>query len=161
MEWLSRPTKRVLLEMSVGVILWNLVLAALAVAFLPRFSYPVKPALLGLVCGAVGAMMMLVHMAVVTERALDSQNESYANKFTVASSLLRKVVFVAALVFLWRAVKIDLLAAVIGAMGMKAGAYLQPLVRKVSGGDKREESLSDPSDSQMEILENGRKEDSV
>ena len=27
MIWLSRPTKRLLLEMSVGVILWNVILA--------------------------------------------------------------------------------------------------------------------------------------
>ena len=77
--------------------------------------------------------MMLVHMAVITERALDSRNEDYASKLTLAQSLFRKVAFVAALFFFWRVLKIDLLAAVLGAMGMKAGAYLQPLVRKISG----------------------------
>ncbi|MDO4267673.1 MAG: hypothetical protein Q4C73_04295 [Eubacteriales bacterium] len=161
MEWLSRPTKRLLLEMSVGVILWNLVLAVLAAVFLPGFSYPVKPVILGLITGAAGAMLMLVHMAVITERALDSQSESYANKFTVAASLLRKVVFVAALAFLWRIVKIDLLAAVIGAMGMKAGAYLQPLVRRVSGGGEKNEPFPGQPDTCMKALENERKEDSV
>lgn len=133
MEWLSKSTKRVLLEMSVGVILYNLVLAGLAVWLLPKVSYPVVPVLLGLAVGAAGAMCMLVHMAVMTERALDSQNESYANKLTVAQSLLRKVIFIAALFFFWRVLKMDLLAAVVGAMGMKAGAYMQPLVRRLSG----------------------------
>ena len=133
MEWLSKSTKRLLIEMSVGIILYNLLLGILSCVLLPKVSYPVIPVLLGLLVGAVGAILMLVHMAVMTERALESQNENYANKFTVAQSLLRKVVFVAALFFCWRVLKIDLLAAVIGAMGMKAGAYLQPLVRKVSG----------------------------
>ena len=113
MIWLSRPTKRLLLEMSVGVILWNVILAVLAVLFLPGFSYPVVPVILGLIVGAAGAMMMLVHMAVITERALDSQSENYASKLTVAQNLLRKVMFVAALFFFWRVLKIDLLSGVI------------------------------------------------
>jgi len=55
------------------------------------------------------------------------------------SSLIRRVVFIAALFFCWRWFRINLLAAVIGAMGMKAGAYLQPLVHKVSGRGKEQE----------------------
>ena len=140
MIWLSRPTKRLLLEMSVGVILWNVILAVLAVLFLPGFSYPVVPVILG-------------HMAVITERALDSQSENYASKLTVAQNLLRKVMFVAALFFFWRVLKIDLLAAVLGAMGMKAGAYLQPLVRKISGYQEEPakailEELEEPSETE-------------
>lgn len=133
MEWLSKSTKRLLIEMSAGIILYNLLLGGLAVLLLPKVPYPVMPVVLGLITGAAGAILMLVHMAVMTERALDSRNEEYANKFTVAQSILRKVIFIAALFFCWRVLKIDLLAAVIGAMGMKAGAYLQPLVRKISG----------------------------
>ncbi len=136
MEWLSKPTKRVLLEISVGVVLYELVLAALSILFLPRFQYPVKPVLLGLIVGGAGAICMLVHMAVMTERALDSQSESYASRLTLVHSLLRKVVFIAALFFFWRYLKIDLLATVIGAMGMKAGAFMQPLVRRFSGGEE-------------------------
>ena len=98
-------------------------------------------------------MMMLVHMAVITERALDSQSENYASKLTVAQNLLRKVMFVAALFFFWRVLKIDLLAAVLGAMGMKAGAYLQPLVRKISGYQEEPaeailEELEEPSETE-------------
>lgn len=133
MEWLSKSTRRVLAEMSVGVILYNLLLGVLAWIFLPKVSYPVIPVLTGLFVGAVGAIGMLVHMAVMAERALDSMDEDYANKLTVAQSMIRKLVFLAALFFFWRVVNADLLATVVGAMGMKAGAYLQPLVRKLSG----------------------------
>lgn len=147
MEWLSKSTKRLLFEMSVGIVLYNLLLGILAVIFLPKVSYPVIPVILGLIVGAAGAILMLVHMAVMTERALESQNENYANRFTVMQSLLRKLVFVAALFFCWRVLRIDLLAAVIGAMGMKAGAYLQPLVRKVSGWkEERPEVTADESE---------------
>lgn len=131
MELLSRSTKRLLVEMSIGIILYNLLLGVLAWVFLPRTSYPVWPVLWGLLAGAVGAVLMLIHMAVTTERALESQNESYASKTTIVQSLIRKVVLVAALMFCWRVFRVDLLAVVIGIMGMKAGAYLQPLIHKM------------------------------
>lgn len=138
MGWLSKETKRLLAEMSVGIILFNLLLGILACVVLPLVPYPVKPVLLGLLVGAVGGFLMLVHMAAMTERALDSRDENYANRFTVLQGLLRKLVFVAALFFCWRVLRIDLLAAVVGAMGMKAGAYLQPLVHRLAGrGDPR------------------------
>lgn len=131
MELLSKSTKRLLIEMSIGIILYNLLLGVLAWVFLPRTSYPVIPVLGGLLAGAVGAVLMLIHMAVTTERALESQNESYASKTTIVQSMIRKVVLVAALFFCWRVFRVDLLAVVIGIMGMKAGAYLQPLVHRI------------------------------
>lgn len=140
MEWLTRKSKRLILEMSVGIALYNLVLGILAWVLLPKTSYPVLPAVKGLFVGALGAVLMLVHMAVMTERVLDSQNENYANRTTVVHGILRKLVFVAAILACWKWFQIDLLAAVIGAMGMKAGAYLQPLVHKVSS---RGEELPD------------------
>lgn len=140
MEWLTRKSKRLILEMSVGIALYNLVLGILAWVLLPKTSYPVLPAVKGLFVGALGAVLMLVHMAVMTERVLDSQNENYANRTTVVHGILRKLVFVAAILACWKWFQVDLLAAVIGAMGMKAGAYLQPLVHKVSS---RGEELPD------------------
>lgn len=133
MEWLSKPTKRLICEMSVGILVYNAVLMLLAGLFLPRFAYPVVPVLIGLAVGAAGAVLMLIHMAVTAERVLDVGSESYANKNTVLHSMIRKLVFIAAIFFCWRVFHADLLAAVIGAMGMKAGAYLQPLVHKAFG----------------------------
>ena len=147
MEWLSKSTKRLLAEMSAGIIFYNMILVILALVMLPRVSYPVVPVVLGLVVGAVGAICMLIHRAVTTERVLDSKSESYANKYTVAQGMLRKLVLVAAFLICWKVLKIDLLAAVIGAMGMKAGAYLQPLVHRISGGKEPEASAhADTSD---------------
>ncbi len=149
MEWLSRDTKRTLLEMSVGIILYNVLLGILAWFFLPKVPYPVIPVFKGLGVGAAAAILMLIHIAVVTEKALSSQSEDYANKFTVAQSMFRKVVFVAVLFFIWRAIKADLLATVVGAMGMKWGAYLQPLIRKLSGYQAESaEEISEQTDSE-------------
>jgi hypothetical protein len=86
-------------------------------------------------------------MAVTIERALDSQNESYANKFTVARGLIRKLVLVAALFFCWRVFRVDPLAAVIGAMGMKAGAYLQPLTHRIFAGKDQLHEVAGGEDS--------------
>jgi len=144
MEWLDKSTKRLIAEMSVGIVLYNVLLGVLAVLFLPRTSYPVLPVLMGLFVGALGAVLMLVHMAVTTERVLDSRNPDYANKHTVMQSMLRKVVFVAAIFFCWRVLGADLLAAAIGAMGMKAGAYLQPLIHKAFG--EKNEPQTPPAD---------------
>lgn len=151
MEWLSKPTKRLLLEMSVGVILYNLILAVLAWLFMPKLSYPAGPVIRGLLVGAVGAILMLIHIAVMTERALSSLNEGYANKMTLVSGLIRRVVFIAALFFCWRWFRINLLAAVIGAMGMKAGAYMQPLVHKVFSRGK-EQDYPAPDETGAETL---------
>lgn len=133
MEWLSKPTKKLLLEMSVGVLIHNVILGILAFLVLPKTSYPMIPALIGLAVGCVGAVVMLVHMAVITERTLETRSEAYANKTTVIQGLVRKVVLVAVLLWLWRWFQLDLLATVIGIMGMKTGAYLQPIVHKVFG----------------------------
>lgn len=133
MEWLSKPTKRLIGEMSVGIIAWGVVLIVLAALLLPRFSYPVFPVVSGLAVGTVGAVLMLVHMAVTAERVLAVGDENYANKNTVLHSMIRKLVFIAAIFFCWRTFHADLIAAVVGAMGMKMGAYLQPLVHKVFG----------------------------
>lgn len=133
MEWLSRSTKHLICEMSVGVAVYNAVLMLLAVLLLPRFGYPVFPVVSGLAVGAAGAVFMLIHMAVTAERVLDTGNENYANKNTVFHSMIRKLVFIAAIFFCWRTFHADLMAAVIGAMGMKAGAYMQPLVHRFFG----------------------------
>ena len=63
MEWLSKSTKRLLAEMSAGILFYNVILIILAVLLLPRISYPVVPVVLGLIVGAVGAICMLIHMA--------------------------------------------------------------------------------------------------
>lgn len=131
--WLSKPTKRLLKEMSVGVIFFNVVLGIAAVLFLKNASTPVLPVLKGLCVGAAAAILMLVHMADTTERVLTSGDPDYAKKSTIAQSMIRKVFFLAAIVISWYVLKADPLAIVIGTMGLKAGAYLQPLIHRVSG----------------------------
>ena len=150
MEMLSRSTKQLLVEMSIGIILYNLLLGVLAWVILSGTSYQVSSVLWGLLAGAVGAILMLIHMAVIMERALDSQNESYANKTTVVQGMIRKVVLVAALLLCWRVFRVNPLAMVIGIMGMKAGAYLQPLIHKILSKEDEPQAYAGGEDSGTE-----------
>lgn len=131
MRWLSKETKCLLAEMAAGTIFYNLVLALLAAVLLQKSSYPLLPVLFGLLAGGIAAILMMVHMAIMTERVLETQNEEYANKTTVMHSLLRKLVFLAFMFLCWRVLNANPLALVIGAMGMKAGAYLQPVFHRL------------------------------
>ncbi len=150
MELLSRSTKQLLVEMSIGIILYNLLLGVLAWVILSGTSYQVSSVLWGLLAGAVGAILMLIHMAVIMERALDSQNESYANKTTVVQGMIRKVILVAALLLCWRVFRVNPLAMVIGIMGMKAGAYLQPLIHKILSKEDEPQAYAGGEDSGTE-----------
>ena len=150
MELLSRSTKRLLVEMSIGIILYNLLLGVLAWVILSGTSYQVSSVLWGLSAGAVGAILMLIHMAVIMERALDSQNESYANKTTIVQGMIRKVVLVAVLLLCWRVFRVNPLAMVIGIMGGFAVAYLQPLIHKILSKEDEPQAYAGGEDSGTE-----------
>ena len=130
---MTDSTKHLVLEMSIGMFLYTLVLGILAVVFhsgLKRMGFLLLPVLLGLLCGFIADVFMLIHMAQVTERAAASMDESYANKTTVVQSMIRRVIFIIALFFLGSRPQIDAVAMIIGALGLKAGALLQPFVHK-------------------------------
>ena len=130
---MSSHLKRLVLEMSVGMFAYVLILGALAVIFqdgLAGAGFLLSPVLVGLFLGFAADVVMLVHMACITERAAGSRDEGYANKTTVVQSALRRVVFIAALFILGSRPQIDAVAMIIGALGLKAGALLQPVVHR-------------------------------
>jgi len=129
--------KRLVLEMSVGMFVYVLILGILAVIFengLAGAGFSLGPVLVGLFLGFTADVAMLVHMAVVTERAANSRDEGYANKTTVVQSAIRRVVFIIVLVVLGSRPQIDAVAMVIGALGLKAGALLQPAIHRTFFG---------------------------
>ncbi|MCI9146879.1 MAG: hypothetical protein HFG73_01250 [Hungatella sp.] len=130
---MSSHLKRLVLEMSVGMFAYVSILGALAVIFqdgLAGAGFLLSPVLVGLFLGFAADVVMLVHMACITERAAGSRDEGYANKTTVVQSALRRVVFIAALFILGSRPQIDAVAMIIGALGLKAGALLQPVVHR-------------------------------
>lgn len=130
---MTDSTRHLVLEMSIGMFLYTLILGILAAVFhggLERMGFSLLPVLLGLFCGFLADVFMLIHMAHITERAAASMDESYANKTTVVQSMIRRVIFIIALFFLGSRPQIDAVAMIIGALGLKAGALLQPFVHK-------------------------------
>ncbi len=141
---MTDSTRHLVLEMSIGMFLYTLILGILAAVFhggLERMGFSLLPVLSGLLCGFAADVFMLIHMAHIIERAAASMDESYANKTTVIQSMIRRVIFIVALFFLGSRPQIDAVAMIIGALGLKAGALLQPIVHKAfspgSEGRKR------------------------
>ena len=136
---MTKEIRRLVAEMCVGMFLYVLALGILAVIFrrgLAGMGFVLGPVLVGLLAGFLADVAMLIHMAVVAERATDSRDEAYANRITVVQSVLRKAVFVAVLFFLGSRPQVDAVAMIIGALGLKMGAFLQPAVHRfISGGD--------------------------
>lgn len=135
---MTKEIRRLVAEMCVGMFLYVLVLGGLAVVFrrgLAGMGFMLWPVLAGLVAGFFADVVMLVHMAFVAERATDSRDSGYANRFTVVQSVLRKVIFVAALFFLGSRPQIDAVSMIIGTLGLQAGAFLQPAVHRLISRD--------------------------
>ena len=126
-------TRHLVVEMSIGMLFYTVVLAVLAVVFkggMARMGFSTGPVLSGLFCGFAADVAMLIHMAYITERAADSMDEGYANKSTVIQSMIRRVVFIIVLFVLGSRPQIDAVAMIIGALGLKAGALCQPIVHR-------------------------------
>lgn len=126
---MTKETQKLVLQMSVGTLLWNLLLSIAGFFLGPALEWPRMSIFLGLFTGFLSAEAMLIHMAVITERVLESRNEAYANKTTVIHSIGRKLIYILVLVIiLWKIPQINAMAVVLGTMGLKAGAYLQPVL---------------------------------
>ncbi len=122
---MSDSIRKQVLEMYVGVVLHNLVLAAIC---LVRFRS--VPVFLGLLAGMLGAFGLLASIAVSAELCAASGDEAYASKKMAAHALLRGLGIIAAVAVLWKFTDINILAAALGLLGMKTGAYLYPAVHK-------------------------------
>ena len=139
---MTGSTRHLVLEMSIGMFLYTLILGILAAVFhggLERMGFSLLPVLSGLLCGFAADVFMLIHMAHITERAAASMDESYANKTTVIQSMIRRVIFIVALFFLGSRPQIDAVAMIIGALGLKAGALLQPITHRTLFPDIQKE----------------------
>ena len=125
---MEESTKILVAEMFLGILVHNGLCAALAAMFFPESSV-----FAGLLLGMVSAFLMLLHMAYCLERAIDTRDYSAASKKTAVGSVIRNFCYlILLLVILWKfSDQINVLAVVIGALGLKTGAYLQPVVHRL------------------------------
>jgi hypothetical protein len=117
----------VLPELIWGILIYGIVIQLAGVWFVSdklRYSS-------GLWIGIALAVGMAIHMAVVLNDAADIAAEEAARKRVIFQSTLRYAMVVI-LFFLVAYFKLgDLVTLFFGVMGLKAGAYLQPLTHKV------------------------------
>lgn len=122
---MSDEIKQQMMEMSVGIVLHNLVLLLGSLIWFREL-----PVILGILIGAVGAAAMLYSMAWSTELCAGSGSENYARKKMTLHAVLRGLTAIVVIIVLWRFTNINPLAVVLGMLGLKSGAYLYPTVHR-------------------------------
>ena len=63
---MTSETKKLVLEMSAGILLWNLLLAVFGCTFAPLMGWSRISVFLGVIIGLTAAVIFLIHMAVIT-----------------------------------------------------------------------------------------------
>lgn len=117
-----------LLEMWVGTVFFGAVCQVSVVWFLKdKAGYSI-----GLWLGIIAALITILHLSVTLDKALDL-GEGGAKKHMVIQNLVRYFVLIIFLVVLMITDFANPLAAFLGLMGVKAGAYLQPFLHKAIG----------------------------
>lgn len=124
-----RYAKETVKEMLAGILLWGLFLSPFLLSFVKGPSK--LPAVLGLWFGCVCAACMLLHMATTLETSIDTRDENAAKKKSYAGSLGRYLIFFAVTFLAYKSGWFHILTIFLGVFGLKAAAYLQPLVHKL------------------------------
>ena len=101
---MSDKTKRQVVGMSIGILIHNMILLLICLIF-----FRTVPVIAGVLIGAAAA---------------------YSSKKMVIHSLIRSLCAVILVCLLWKFTTINLLAVVLGALGLKTGAYVYPVLQK-------------------------------
>lgn len=126
---MGKETKNLMLEVSAGIVFFTA--AAMVVAF---FIYPDGTVFAGLLLGMIIAMAMFLSMALVLERSMKTEDPKTVQKRSVISAVIRYLLLIVILVTViirfsnW----FNPVAVVIGVLGLKAGAFLQPAIHKIA-----------------------------
>ena len=120
-----------------GIILYGVLVEVVGVWFVSdKLRYTT-----GLIIGIACALGMAIHLAVVLEETVRTNNA--APKMIKLKSVLRYLVVVAVFfVMMWLNLG-NLISAFIGVLGLKASAYAQPLLHKVFHLQKEEPTKKD------------------
>ena len=121
---MNKDLKKTVLKMSIGIILYEISLIVLAFFLHNYLAYTFLSLVLGILIGSVAAIIMVIDMARVTYDVICSNDVSYANRKTVVRSIVRKVIF-------WNSRYVNVLAIVFATLGIKFGAYMVPIIKRV------------------------------
>ncbi|MFT4107113.1 MAG: ATP synthase subunit I [Lacrimispora sp.] len=132
---MGKETKNLMLEVSAGMVVFTA--AAMAAAL---FIYPKGSVFAGLLLGMALALVMFLSMALVLEGSMRTEDPKVVQKRTMIGSVVRYLLLIVTLVVIILRFSdyINPVAAVIGVLGLKAGAFLQPVMHKIAGIWKKE-----------------------
>ncbi len=133
---MGKETKNLMLEVSAGMLVFTA--AAMAAAFV---VYPKGSVFAGLLLGLGLALVMFLSMALVLENSMSTEDPQVIQKRTIIGSVVRYLLLIVTLVviILRYSDYINPVATVIGVLGLKAGAFLQPVMHKIAGTWKKKE----------------------
>lgn len=126
---MEKSTKNLIAEVSAGIVIFTAVL--LVGSF---FLYPAPSVYAGLLLGMVLALTMFLSMALVLDRSMKSQDPRTVQKRGIISAAIRYLLLIAILVIVinWFSSWFNPVAVVIGVLGLKAGAFLQPVIHRIA-----------------------------
>lgn len=126
--------------MGIGVLIYEIILSLAAIPFARLMKYSVSSMELGILVGTVLVLAMVVDMGISTEDSLYGETPSYAQRKIMIHSLLRKAVLFVVVAIFWNSRYINALAIVISVFGLKSGAYMYPLFKKIFEKRRKEET---------------------
>lgn len=123
---LRKEAQAVVLEICLGIALFWL-LGEFIIFLLPVPTFPSAAAFF---IGAVFSTCSMTHIAYVTELTIDMHSQKEAAKYTISRYLIRMALMTAVILAVYFSKKLNVVALFIGLFGIKAGAYLQPLMHR-------------------------------
>lgn len=133
---MDRSTRNLILEVSAGIVLF-----AVAAMVTALFIFPERTVFAGLFLGMVLALAMFISMALVLEGAVKTKNPRSIQRRSVVGAVIRYVILFTILMVVvirfsgW----FNPIAVIVGVFGFKAGAFLQPVVHKLTSRKLKKE----------------------
>jgi small-conductance mechanosensitive channel len=126
---MGKETKNLMLEVSAGIVFFTV--AVMLGAF---FVYPRRAVYAGLILGMVLALAMFLSMALVLERSMKTEDPKTVQKQSIISAVLRYLLLIVVMIVVIERFSdwFNPVAVVIGVLGLKAGAFFQPIIHKIA-----------------------------
>lgn len=146
MKWITEKVNRTLFELEIGISLFGVVCQMFV--FLPenKINYSA-----GLWIGILTAALSAFHMWYTLDKGLDFDEKS-AIGYLGRQNIIRYLAIVIVLIIVAVSHIGNPLSAFLGIMGLKAAAYMQPLIKRVSkflyGEEILPEMIEEPADRQ-------------
>ena len=126
---MEKVTKNLIIEVLVGIVVFTV-----AVMLAALFLYPQPSVFAGLLLGMLLALSAFLSMALVLVNAMKSSDPKIVQRNSIIGTSVRYLLLIAILVIVivYFQSQINPVALVIGVFGLKAGAFLQPVIHKIA-----------------------------